>query len=327
MKAFVTGGTGYTGGALCTRLAEQGHQVRALARKTSKTDQLRDRGIEIIFGDVRDIDSLRPAMKDVDVLFHLAALYRQAGFPEHVYHDIHVKGTENMLQVALEEGVKRFIHCSTIGVLGHISNPPANEETPCNPGDIYQITKMEGEKLALRYFREKNLPVTVIRPAAIYGPGDMRMLKLFRSIAKGRFVILGSGETTYHQVYIDDLITGFLLGAEKDVAIGQIYIIGGEEYVTLNQLTTMIAHDLGVSPPKLHLPVKPFQWLGSLVESVCIPLRIEPPIHRRRVDFFTKSRAFDISRAKRDLGYQPQYDLKTGIHLTAQWYRERGYLN
>jgi nucleoside-diphosphate-sugar epimerase len=152
------------------------------------------------------------------------------------------------------------------------------------------------------------------------------MLKMFKMIAKRRFVMLGSGNVYLHQVYIDDLVDGFLLGWKKKNSIGSVYIIEGPDYVTLNELAVIIAAEFDVPPPKLHLPVKPFQILGTITEKIFIPLGLEPPIYRRRVDFFTKSRAFDISKAKKELGYDPKFNIRRGIHETAKWYKEKGYI-
>jgi dihydroflavonol-4-reductase len=222
--------------------------------------------------------------------------------------------------------VRRDVHCSTGGVHGHISHPPANEDAPFNPGDIYQETKLEAEQLAREYGQTHSLEVVVARPIGIYGPGDVRFLKMFRGLARGRFPILGSGKVFYHLTFIDDLVEGFRLCGEVAAAAGRTYALAGPRYTTLNELIAMIAAELKVSPPKMHWPVWPFWAAGLLCEAICIPLKVEPPIYRRRVDFFTKSRAFDTSRARRELGFAPRVDLPEGIHRTAQWYRERDLL-
>jgi len=326
LKVLVTGGTGFLGSHLIQRLAKKGEKVRALVRKTSNIDYLKQLDVEIYPGDITDKNSVREAVKGVDLVYHIAALFRQSRFPDRVYREVNVQGTRNMLEASYEEGVKRFVHCSTIGVLGHIANPPANENTPYNPGDVYQKTKCEGEKIALKFFKDKKFPVTIVRPTAIYGPGDTRLLKLFKYASSGKMIILGDGNIFYHLVYVEDLVTGFELCAQKENAVGEIYIIGGDKYLTLNKLVDLIAKVLGVSLLKVHFPVFPVKALSILCEKVCIPLRVEPPLHRRRVDFFTKSRAFDISKAKKELGYKPEFDLERGLELTADWYRERGFL-
>ncbi len=326
MKILVTGGTGFVGNHLVGRLLKEGFEVRALVRKNSKLENLEKLKPEMVFGDITKKESLKEAFRDVEKVFHVAALFRQARFPDEAYWEVNVKGTGNVLEASLEAGVKQFIHCSTVGVLSHISNPPADETYPYNPGDIYQKTKAEGEKSALKYWQEKALPVVVVRPAMVYGPGDLRLLKLFKAIARRRFIMLGSGKTLAHFVYIDDLVEGFLKAASEEKAKGEVYIIAGERAVTLNELARMIAQELNVSLVPIHLPVKPFQVLGSICETLCRPLGIEPPIFRRRVDFFTKDRSFNIAKARRELNYSPRVGMKEGIKRTATWYKEKGYL-
>lgn len=327
MKVFVTGGTGFTGGHLVQRLVNDGHEVSALARKTSNTELLKQLGVEIITGDVTDKDLLKKAINGFDMVYHLAAMYREGGgISEKPFWDVNVNGTKNMLEASVHANVDRFIHCSTGGVHGHIQNPPADESFPYNPGDVYQESKLEGEKLALDYFA-RGLPGVVVRPTAIYGPGDLRFLKLFKSIQTGRFVMIGNGNVLYHLVYIDDLVEGFVLCGKKDNAVGQIFIIGGERYVTMNELVEKIANSLGVKKPKIRFPFFRPVWCAALLcEIVCYPLRINPPIFRRRVDIFRKNRAFDISKAKKELGYRPQTSIEDGINKTADWYKKEGYL-
>jgi nucleoside-diphosphate-sugar epimerase len=195
-----------------------------------------------------------------------------------------------------------------------------------NPGDIYQETKLEGERLARAAGEAAGVEVVIARPTGIYGPGDRRLRKLFRGVARRRFVILGDGRIFYHLTYIDDLVEGLRLCGEIPEAAGRTYILAGSEVTTLNELVALIAREAGVPPPKLHLPVWPFWTAGALCEAVCVPLGLEPPIYRRRVDFFTKSRAFDIGRARRELGYEPRVGLQDGIRRTLEWYRTAGWL-
>jgi nucleoside-diphosphate-sugar epimerase len=222
--------------------------------------------------------------------------------------------------------VKRFIHCSTVGVQGEIKHFPATEESPYNPGDYYQESKMQGELLALDFFRKKGLPGVVFRPVGIYGPGDTRFLKLFRYISQGKFRMFGSGEVLYHLTYIDDLIDGILLVGETPNIEGEVFTLAGGHYTTLNELVKLIAAVLDIPVSKRHYPVWPLWMAGAVCEFVCLPFRIQPPVYRRRVDFFIKDRAFDISKARRLLGFQPKVDLKTGLGRTAQWTRDESLL-
>jgi nucleoside-diphosphate-sugar epimerase len=231
-----------------------------------------------------------------------------------------------VLEAAERGGVKCVVHCSTGGVHGDVATPPANEDSPFNPGDVYQATKLEAEQVAREYGRTHPLEVVIARPIGIYGPGDTRFLKMFRGLARGRFPVLGSGEVFYHLTYIDDLAEGFRLCGEVPAAAGRTYLLAGPRYTTLNQLIALVAKELDVEPPRWHLPVWPFWVVGLICEAVCVPLRIQPPLYRRRVDFYTKSRAFDTSRARTELGFCPQVDLDEGIRRTIAWYRQEGLL-
>jgi nucleoside-diphosphate-sugar epimerase len=207
-----------------------------------------------------------------------------------------------------------------------VATAPADETAPISPGDIYQATKAEAEALALEFHARRGLGVAVVRPGAIYGPGETRLLKLFRAIARGRYAIVGSGLTFYHPVHVDDLLQGLLLALEHPAAIGQAFIVAGERYVTQRELAELIRSATGGRVLPFRVPARPIQWAGDLVEALCVPFGIEPPLHRRRVDFWTKSRAFSIEKARRLLGYAPQVAIEDGIAATAAWYRQAGWL-
>lgn len=326
MKALVTGATGFTGAALVKKLLEDGHEVKALVRDRSKVVDNNNSNLHILEGNIINPKDVEKSVDGIDTVFHVAAVYRTAGISEEIYWDTHVKGTENLLKAALKSKVNKFVHCSTVGVHGHIEKSLANENYRFKPGDIYQITKLEGEKKALGFYNSEGLPVTVIRPTAIYGPGDERLLKLFKLVSRGITILLGSGEIKYHMVYIDDLIQGFMLAAKAETAIGQSFIIGGKEILTLNELLNVISDLMNVSNRKIHLPAWPFQMAGTICEKICIPLNINPPIYRRRVDFFTKSRAFDIEKAQHILGYEPKTPIRDGLFKTLQWYRQENLI-
>lgn len=326
MKILVTGGTGYTGHNLSKRLLQDGHQVRLLVRSKSRVALDPHPALEIQEGDIRDRKSVDKAVAGVAKIFNIAAMFRSASSVDQDYWDIHVEGTRHLLETAVKYNVGRFVHCSTVGVHGDVKVPPATEESTYAPADIYQRTKLEGELLAREFAARNGLALTVVRPTAIYGPGEMRLLKLFKLAAQNITPVIGSGKIFYHMVYIDDLVQGFILAGEVEAAIGEVFIVGGEEKMMLDDLLSTIAGILGSPDRKIHFPALPFQLIGSLCEKICIPFGIEPPIYRRRVDFFTKSRSFDIGKAKRLLGYQPKYGLYEGLRRTALWYKEQGIL-
>lgn len=315
---------------MAATLARRGDEVRALVRPSSQErfaqTAAAKAGAVAVVGDLTDAAAVARACADVDVVYHIAATYREAGQPASAYRAINVDGTLNVLRGAKAAGVRRVVHCSTGGVHGHIERPPATEDAPFNPGDIYQETKLEAERAAREFGRREGLDVVIARPIGIHGPGDRRFLKMFRGLARGRFPMLGRGDAFYHLTYIDDLVEGFRLCGEVPAAAGRTYILAGARYTTLDELVELIAKELHVSPPRWHWPVWPFWTAGLLCELVCVPLRIDPPLYRRRVDFYTKSRAFDITRARTELGYAPQVGLEEGIRRTAVWYREQGLL-
>jgi len=284
------------------------------------------RPIEVVEGDLREADAVRRAADGVDVVYHIAAIYRQAGLRDEEYRAVNATAVRTVIEAARAGGAKRVVHCSTVGVHGDVEHPPANEDATLRPGDVYQQTKLEGEDVARAASAETGVEVVIARPTGIYGPGDRRLLKLFRGVARRRFVILGNGEIFYHLTYIDDLVEGLRLCATVPAAAGRTYILAGPEVTTLNRLTEIIADEAKVAPPRLHLPVWPFWTAGAICEVLCAPLGLEPPLYRRRVDFFTKSRAFDISRARQELGYAPAVVLRDGSRRTLDWYRGQGWL-
>lgn len=326
-RAAVTGATGYLGRALCQELLDAGYSVRALHRASSDTSVLSGLPVETVLIDLGDRRSLERAFQEVDTVFHIASLFREAKFPPSEYTSVNVDGTRNVFEAAIATGVERVIHCSTVGVHSHIPSPPADESEPYRPADIYQETKAEGEKVALSYQRTGRMGGCVIRPAMIWGPGDRRTVKLFRLIQKRRLPVIGLGRTELHWVMVDDVARAFRLAAETEGIDGEVFIIAGREAVPMARLFDLIAHAVGVDRLRLRIPALPIQLLGTLVEAVAIPLGVEPPIYRRRVDFFTKTRSFDGSKARTVLGFEPRLSVEEEIAEIVASYRVTGALD
>jgi nucleoside-diphosphate-sugar epimerase len=327
VRALVTGATGFTGGHLARALAAKGDAVTALVRAEGPASSaLAHSGISVRIGDLRDATALAAATTGIDVVYNIAALYRQAGLGSEVYRAVNATAVRQIVEAAARGGARRVVHCSTVGVHGDVEHPPANEDAPLRPGDVYQETKLEGERLAREAGEKTGIEVTIVRPSGIYGPGDRRLLRLFRGVARGRWVTLGSGEIYYHLTFIDDLVEGFRLCGVHPAAANRTYILAGGEVTTLNALVGLVAEGAGVPVPRRHLPAWPFWAAGAVCEAICAPFGIEPPLYRRRVDFFTKSRAFDITRARTEIGYAPRVGLREGIRRTLDWYREHGWV-
>jgi nucleoside-diphosphate-sugar epimerase len=327
VRALVTGATGFTGGRLARALAERGDTVSALVRDPGAAAAALERcGITIVAGDLRDSKALAAATRGVEVVYHIAAMYREAGGSDATYRAVNATAVGAIVEAAAQGGARRVVHCSTVGVHGDVEHPPANEDSPLKPGDIYQQTKLEGEERAREAAARSGIEVTIARPSGIYGPGDRRLLKLFRPIARQRWITLGSGEIYYHLTFIDDLVEGFHLCGTHPAAANRTYILAGGEVTTLNALVALIAEGARVPAPTRHLPVWPIWAAGAVCEALCAPFGIEPPLYRRRVDFFTKSRAFDITRARTEIGFAPRVGLREGIRRTLDWYRSEGWL-
>jgi len=325
---LVTGGRGFLGSHLVSHLSRRGEKVRIFARPRRDRDQETglDKDHDVVWGDIRDQRAVEQAVKGVDAVIHLVSNFRKGGSDGKEANAVNVEGTNHVLNASLKFGVKRLIHCSTIGVHGNVREIPANEETPFNPGDLYQETKLLAEKRVWEFYRETKLPITVIRPISLYGPGDLRMLKLFRMIKNGSFIMVGDGNALFQPAYIDDVIRGFFLCLDHDRSIGEAFIIGGEEYLPLRDLVTLIAKELSVATPKWRIPLAPVLWVASICERLCVPLGVEPPLHRRRVSFFQNNRAFSIEKAETVLGYKSEVSLQEGIQRTIRWYEEHGWL-
>ncbi len=322
----MTGASGFTGSHLARILVAAGHEVRALVRPSSSLELLEGTPLEVARGDLTQADSLRQALSGVERVFHLAAVYREARLSDRVYREVNVEGTRRLAEAALAAGGVPFLYCSTCGVHGDIENPPADESAPYRPGDIYQATKVEAEKLLFALQRERGLPLVILRPVGIYGPGDRRFLKLFRGVARRRFPMIGSGRVFYHLTHVEDVARGFLRAAETPGAFGEAFILAGNRYTTVKELVELVASQAGVAPPWIRLPAGPLYVAAALSELLCRPLGIEPPLYRRRLDFYLKNRAFKTEKARRLLGWEPRVDLEQGIAETLEWYRVKGWL-
>jgi dihydroflavonol-4-reductase len=325
---LVTGASGYTGSVLTKKLVGHGARVRAIARGSSDLSQFEGLPIEWIRGDVFDPNTVAQATCGVEYVFHVAAAYREAKITDETYALVHVESTKLLAHAVVgSQSLKRFVHVSTVGVHGHIDQPPADEEYRFNPGDVYQRTKAEAELWIREFASASGLPLAVVRPAAIYGPGDRRLLKVFKMALKPVFPLFGRGQGLYHLIHVEDLTDIFICAALHPRALGEVFIGGNQEPSRLQDIVRAIASELGNRwLTFIRFPAWPLFVAADLCEAVCRPWGVEPPIYRRRVAFFTKDRAFNTQKLSTLLGYRQKVSVEEGLRSTAKWYREQRWL-
>ncbi|HHH46793.1 MAG TPA: NAD-dependent epimerase/dehydratase family protein [Thiotrichales bacterium] len=329
MKILITGATGFIGSRLATRSLEKGHEVVAYGQTNTEAEKanlarLQAAGVQPILGSVTDRAALERALDGVDVVFHLAAAQHEANVPDRHFHEVNVEGTRNVLEAARDAGVQRYVHGSTIGVYGEAADGVIDEQTPPRPANIYGRTKLEAEGV-VREFADR-LPVTIVRISETYGPGDRRLLKLFRAIRKRAFFMIGPGQNLHQLIHVDDLVDGMYLAAERESALDGIFNLVGREVLSTQEMVETIADAVGTPLRKFRAPLFPFMAAAVVLEAVCRPLGIQPPLHRRRMDFFVKSFRFDPALARERLGFEPRIDFRTGTRQTAEWYEQQGLL-
>ncbi|MCS7285664.1 MAG: NAD-dependent epimerase/dehydratase family protein [Anaerolineae bacterium] len=327
MKAFVTGGTGFIGGAVVRKLIESGHQVKALVRPGANTRQLDGLPVEKVEGSLEDINSLRRGIEGCDWVFHLAALYSFWGYRWEDFYRVNVEGTRLVLEVAREMGVQRIVHTSSIAALG--TNPdrtPANENTPSTLEDkvtYYQRSKFLGQQVALELARE-GVPVVIVNPTAPVGPGDHKPTptgQIIVDFLNGR--MFGYVDTGLNIVDVEDVAKGHILAAERG-RVGECYILGGEN-MTLKQFLDLLAEVSGRPPVRWRIP----HWVAMLwayidVALTKLGLRSVPTATPEKVRLSRRYEWFDCSKAMRELGYT-YGPAREAVRKAVEWYRANGY--
>ena len=322
-RVGVTGATGFAGGVLARELARRGFEVVCLAREGSRLPEVPQ--IVPVIGEFDEPGVLERFTQGLDCVFHVAAMYREHGNRAQ-FERVNVEFTRQLLAAAATAGVRRFVYTSTIGVHASVPQVPADEDAPLDPQDDYQTSKLAAERVCAGFIGASAMEVCIVRPCAIYGPGDTRMLKMFRMLRSRTFFFVGNFHAHFHAVYIDDLVAGLLLCMDRPEAAGRTYIMGGPTYQLLEDYVGTAADALAVRRPWLRVPYRPLYLLAALIEAAGAVVRIQPPLHRRRVKFFKHDRGFSIARARRELGYDPKIDLAEGFRRTVAWYRQEGLL-
>jgi nucleoside-diphosphate-sugar epimerase len=328
-KLLVTGATGFIGSRLALRAHQLGIDVLATGRAELPTEaeratELRDAGVQVERGMLQDPALADRLVQGRDTVIHLAAAQHEAEMPESYFRAVNVDSARTLLAASRDHNIRRFVYGSTIGVYGDARDSLLDEDSPVRPENIYTSTKLEAESLVQSF--AGHFESCIVRIAETYGPGDQRLLKLFRSIARGHFFMIGSGDNRRQCIHVDDLVRGLLTAAQHPAASGQLFVFAGNEIMTTHEMVGHIASVLQRKPPRLQLPMWPFIAAAGVLEATLPPLGIAPPLHSRRLDFFRKSFVFSTARAQSLLGFQAAIDFRTGAADTASWYRDRGLL-
>jgi nucleoside-diphosphate-sugar epimerase len=330
MKILITGGTGFIGRRLVRRLQQHGHQVRLLAR-TDPAPDMEACGLEVVKGDVTNRDSLRGIVESVDMVYHLAGIGHVAaiGRASHDhFRSVNVDGLRNLLEEICGSGnhVSKFIHFSSTAAMGLIEGE-ADERSICCPETPYQLSKYDAEQLLMDYRGDSNLPVVVLRPSMVYGPGDRSrdFLSMCRLVKKGLFPIATSSEALTPLVYVDDVVQAGVLAGERG-RIGETYIITSERSYPMRELVEALAEALGVRRGYVRLPCWTLAGAALASEAVSSVIKCPPALTRRRLKSIQANRSFSISKAVEELGYRPQVSLQEGVEFAINWYKSVGYL-
>jgi nucleoside-diphosphate-sugar epimerase len=326
MAILVTGATGFLGDHLTRRLLAEGKQVRVLARSPERAKPLIAAGAELAVGEITDADSVSAALQGVTTVYHLAGKLLKPGVSAVDYRRIHVEGTRVLLvQCAKCSTIERIVHCSTTGVLGVTGAKPADETAPFAPTNVYEQTKLEGELLA-REAGQQGLPIVIVRPGLVYGPGDLHLLGFFRAIYRRLFRPIGRADVWLHPIYIDDMTEAFVRCGANPGAIGACFHIAGREPATIATLADTIANVLGTPEPAGRIPRPAALAVATVGDWLPDRFKAAAPLTRSRLDFLTRSRVYDVSKAKALLGFEAETSLRSGISQTVAWYRQNGYL-
>ncbi len=318
MKAFVTGGTGFIGGRVVRRLRERGDDVVALVRSPAKAAELRELGCDLVEGDLSSEQAIKDAVKGCDAVFHIAAVYK-VGIPaseRDAMFDSNVRGTERVLDAAIDAGVKKIVYVSTVGVFGN-THGQIVDETYAHEGEdfcsCYEETKWKSHQVALDRIA-KGAPIVIIQPGGVYGPGDHSELgNIIDQTRTGKLKMLMFPETGFNLVHVDDVASGILLAYDKGT-VGESYVLGGQ-IAKMRDLIEKVSEISGRKAPTRELPVGMMKLaipIGPLVGKVMgFPPNLRELIRSSDgVTYWAKD-----DKARRDLGYAPR-DMDTGLRET-----------
>jgi nucleoside-diphosphate-sugar epimerase len=322
MPALVTGASGFVGGHLVDELLARGINVRALVRRPEAAPGLRERGVEVLVGDVRDPAVLQDAVRGVEAVYHCAAAVGPACTPREI-REVGLAGVRNLLEATRASSAARVVLLTSVNVLGTRDIDPATEEIPCRcSGDVSADVKIEIEALAGEYERRQGVDVTILRPGLIYGPRDpFNLPQMIRALRRGRFAYIASRGNVIPIIHVSDVVQAMLCAAQVPAARGRVYHVTDGSRTTIGEFVGYLAELLGCPPPRLVLPFA-LPYLGCFAADFIgrTGLRRGPArINRATLRFLGTSRFVDISRARRELAYAPRILYREGLAATVHW--------
>lgn len=326
MKAFITGATGFVGSHLVDALISRGYQVRCLKRKTSSTKWLDGKNIEFVEGDLFSDDVLEKALADVDYVFNIAGVVKAKNTEG--FRKANFFATKNLIEVCsrVNPGLKKFVHISSQAVCGPSSDlVPMTEEYTPRPHTAYGITKLEGEREVLKY--KDTLPVTVIRPPAIYGPRDTEIFIYFQMAAKGITPLIGFKDKFVSLIYVKDLVNGIILAAENDKSNGEVFFISSDKFYNWKEVGETASALMNKKCINIRFPhwlvytVGFFAQIFSVFSKNAATLNIEKCWDLTRTAWICSN-----EKAKKLLGFSEQYTLKEGFKESFEWYKQNKWI-
>jgi nucleoside-diphosphate-sugar epimerase len=326
MKSLVTGATGFIGSHLAQALVAAGDEVRALVRPTSDTRRLAALPVELCVGDLTDPASLRRAVAGVARVFHCAAVVFDWGDPA-IFDAANVDGTRHLLASALETGVAKFVHVSSTEVYGYPDYPVAEDAPYRYRGWSYCDTKIEAEKQAWAFAR-RGLPLTILRPATVYGPRSATILEFVALLKGGQMMLIAGGRKNAGLVYVDNLSDALLLAGKPEAGLGRAYNLTDGLDVTWAQFTNELATMLGRGQVRRSLPRGLAYAAACLLEGWGRARKqsSRPLLTRMAVEFVGTRQDFDNQRVRQELGWRPRVDFAEGMRRVESWLQEEGLL-
>lgn len=330
MKVLITGGTGYIGEFFVPQLLKEGHQVRLLVRNLEKGKKLFGNFCEYFVGDVTVKESLKGCCEGIDIVFHMVAkvgneLPSEKNFK--AFRNVNVEGTRNLIDECKKANIKKFIFVSSIAAMGIVKETPCNENSECTPYLPYQVSKYEAEKLVNEEYCKNGFPGICIRPTKVYGVGEHEYsyLILAKLCKIGYFPKVGKKKNYTSNIYITDLIQALVKLIDKG-RIGETYILSASDSIGFVESGKIIANILNKKIKVISIPANLMIGLAGIEEKFYLRMGRKPIVTKKNVEATITDRIYDISKAKKELGYCPQVRMEDGIERVISWYLDSGLI-